>query len=120
MRTIDTEHNWFWQQGYHDGLDGLRAIAPDETRHAFQRSDYFVGYGAGQEDRSTHDSPRYEFAHCLKCGQRYQLIEFGGNPHAAYCDGQPNPAEIDAAYLRHGYVLDSVWPLGDRHYKPGL
>ncbi len=55
MRTIDAEHNWFWQQGYHDGLDGLRAIAPDETRHSFQRSDYFVGYDAGQEDRAAKD-----------------------------------------------------------------
>ncbi len=53
MRTIDTEHNWFWQQGYSDGLDGLRAIAPDETRHSFQRSDYFAGHEVGQEDRAT-------------------------------------------------------------------
>ncbi len=52
MRTIDTEHNWFWQQGFHDGLDGLRAVAPDETRYSFQRSDYFIGYEAGQEDRA--------------------------------------------------------------------
>jgi ribosome modulation factor len=51
VRTIDPEHNWFWQQGYQDGLDGLRAIAPDETRRLFQRSDYFAGYEAGQEDR---------------------------------------------------------------------
>jgi hypothetical protein len=51
MRTIDTEHNWFWQQGYYDALEGLRAIAPDETRHSFQRSDYFAGYEAGQDDR---------------------------------------------------------------------
>lgn len=43
----NTEHNWFWQQGYHDALDGLRAIAPDETRYSFQRSDYFAGYDAG-------------------------------------------------------------------------
>lgn len=28
MRTIDPEHNWFWQQGYADGFEGLRAIAP--------------------------------------------------------------------------------------------
>jgi hypothetical protein len=53
MRTIDTEHNWFWQQGWSDGFDGLRAIAPDETRYSFQRSDYYAGYGAGQEDRRT-------------------------------------------------------------------
>lgn len=46
-----TRENWFWQQGYHDGLDGLRAIAPDETRYSFQRSDYFAGYEAGSEDR---------------------------------------------------------------------
>ena len=57
MRTIDTEHNWFWQQGYHDGLDGLRAIAPDETRYSFQRSDYFAGYDAGSEDRASRAEP---------------------------------------------------------------
>jgi hypothetical protein len=51
MREIDPEHNWFWQQGYHDGIDGQRAIVPDETRHQFQRSDYFAGYAAGSEDR---------------------------------------------------------------------
>jgi hypothetical protein len=48
MRTIDTEHNWFWKQGY---LDGLFAIAPDEARHLSQRSDYFAGYDAGSGDR---------------------------------------------------------------------
>ena len=53
MRELDTEHNWFWQQGYHDGLDGLRAITPDETRHSFQRSDYFAGHDAGSEDRAA-------------------------------------------------------------------
>lgn len=52
MRTIDPATNWFWQQGYHDGIDGLRAVAPDETRFSFQRSDYFAGYAAGQEDRA--------------------------------------------------------------------
>jgi hypothetical protein len=50
-RQIDTEHNWFWLQGYHDGMEGLRAIVPDETRFSFQRSDYFAGYEAGSEDR---------------------------------------------------------------------
>ena len=54
MRTIDTEHNWFWQQGYADGQASLRAIAPDETRHSFQRSDYFAGHDAGQEDRAAN------------------------------------------------------------------
>jgi len=53
MRTIDTEHNWFWQQGYHEGLRGLRAIPPDEARYSFQRSDYFAGYDAGGEDRDA-------------------------------------------------------------------
>ena len=53
MRTIDPEHNWFWQQGYADGFEGSRAIAPDETRHSFQRSDYRAGYDAGQEDREA-------------------------------------------------------------------
>ncbi len=52
MRTIDTEHNWFWQQGYYDALNGLGPITPDETRHSFQRSDYFAGYDAGNEDRT--------------------------------------------------------------------
>lgn len=50
MRTIDPEHNWFWQQGYQDGLAGELPIVPDETRHSFQRSDYFAGYDAGQDD----------------------------------------------------------------------
>jgi hypothetical protein len=54
-RTIDPEHNWFWQQGYHDGLAGLRAIIPDETRHTFQRSEYFAGHDAGSEDRLEED-----------------------------------------------------------------
>jgi len=53
MRTINTEYNWFWHQGYHDGIDGLRAIVPDETRYSFQRIDYFDGYEAGSEDRSA-------------------------------------------------------------------
>lgn len=64
-RTIDTEHNWFWQQGYRDGLDGERAIRPDETRHPFQATDYFAGYYAGREARaadeeegSNHEKPR--------------------------------------------------------------
>jgi hypothetical protein len=56
LRTIDPEHNWFWQQGYHDALDGFRAIAPDETRHSFQLSDYFAGYEAGNEDRAGKDA----------------------------------------------------------------
>jgi hypothetical protein len=53
MRTIDTEHNWFWKEGYYDGLAGQRPIVPDEARHSFQRSDYFAGYDAGQEDRDA-------------------------------------------------------------------
>ena len=57
MRTIDIEHNWFWQQGYHDGIDGLRATAPDEVRYSFQRSDYFAGYDAGQNDRAELNDP---------------------------------------------------------------
>lgn len=52
MRSIDHATNWFWQQGYYDGVDGRRAIVPDETRHSFQRSDYFAGYAAGQDDRA--------------------------------------------------------------------
>jgi len=50
MREIDTEHNWFFNQGYEDGRDGLRLIMPDEARHPFQRSDYCAGYRAGLED----------------------------------------------------------------------
>lgn len=50
MREIDTEHNWFWREGYKDGLAGERRIVPDEARHPFQRSDYFAGYDAGSED----------------------------------------------------------------------
>jgi hypothetical protein len=52
-REIDHEHNWFWQQGYHDAIDGLRAIAPDETKYSFQRGDYYAGYDAGREDREA-------------------------------------------------------------------
>lgn len=52
-RTIDPEHNWFWQQGYHDGLAGVRSIVPDETRYSFQATDYFAGYAAGQEARAA-------------------------------------------------------------------
>lgn len=55
-RSIDPEHNWFWQRGYLDGLDGLRATAPDETRHSFQRSDYFAGYYAGRDARADKDT----------------------------------------------------------------
>ena len=51
-RQIDPELNWFFQQGRRDGLDGLRAIAPDEVRHSFQRSDYYAGYAAGAEERA--------------------------------------------------------------------
>ncbi len=53
MRTIDPEHNWFWQQGYADGLDGQRAIVPDEAKYSFQRSDYFAGHEAGREVRAA-------------------------------------------------------------------
>lgn len=49
-RTIDPEHNWFWHEGYRDGFSGDRPIVPDETRHQFQRSDYFAGYEAGADD----------------------------------------------------------------------
>jgi hypothetical protein len=56
MRIIDPEHNWFWIEGYRDGLAGLRAIVPDEARHLFQRSDYFAGYDAGNEARQEDDS----------------------------------------------------------------
>ena len=50
MREIDTEHNWFWREGYKDGLDGSLPIVPDEVRRDFQRGDYFAGYAAGQDD----------------------------------------------------------------------
>jgi hypothetical protein len=48
MRAIDTEHNWFWQQGYKDALAGHRPICPDEARSSYHRSDYFAGYNAGR------------------------------------------------------------------------
>ena len=51
QRELDPEHNCFWQEGYRDGFAGRRAILPDVTRHQFQRSDYFAGHEAGQEDR---------------------------------------------------------------------
>jgi hypothetical protein len=57
MRTIDTEHNSFWQEGYRDGLNGERPIIPDEVRYLVQRNDYFVGYYAGQDDRVLPDTP---------------------------------------------------------------
>ncbi len=52
-RTIDPEQNWFFQQGLHDGREGLLAIAPDEVRCQCQRSDYYTGYAAGAEDRAA-------------------------------------------------------------------
>ncbi len=54
-RTIDPEQNWFFQEGYQDGRDGLRAIAPDEARYLFQRWDYHAGYAAGAEQRAAGD-----------------------------------------------------------------
>ncbi len=53
MRTIDTEHNWFWKQGYHDAFFGRKRLLPDEARHQSQRSDYFAGYNASSEDRAA-------------------------------------------------------------------
>ena len=53
MRTIDPEHNWFWQEGYRDGFAGERADAPDEARRLSERSDYHAGYEAGAEDRAA-------------------------------------------------------------------
>jgi hypothetical protein len=65
------------------------------------------------------DSPRYEFVSCLGCGKTHQLIDFGGAFHTFGCKKvEPNPAEVDAAFLRHGYVLDVVRPMGDRTYRP--
>lgn len=52
-RSIDPEHNWFWQQGHDDALDGFRAIVPDETRYPFQASDYYSGYEAGKKKRMS-------------------------------------------------------------------
>ncbi len=54
-RTIDPEHNPFWQQGYQDGLEGLLAIAPDEVQCQCQRSDYYTGYRAGAEERADRE-----------------------------------------------------------------
>lgn len=58
MRTIDPEHNWFWQEGYRDGFAGERADAPDEARRLSEHSDYHAGYEAGTEDRAAADKLR--------------------------------------------------------------
>jgi len=50
---MNDDRSWFWNQGYSDGLEGLRSIAPDETRYPFQRSDYYAGHEAGSEDRAA-------------------------------------------------------------------
>ncbi len=63
-RSIDHEHNPFWQQGYQDGLDEKLAIAPDEVRCTCQRSDYYAGYAAGAEDRAA----RGDDTTCEHCG----------------------------------------------------
>ncbi len=55
QRTIDPEHNWFWRAGYQDGIDGLLPVVPDETRHQFQRNDYFAGWHAGNDHRGVMD-----------------------------------------------------------------
>ncbi len=85
MRTIDTEHNWFWLQGYSDGFDGLRAITPDETRTLYQRSDYYAGYDAGEEDRDAkQDAAATEretrFVNCDHC--RTEGVIAHGHPNA--------------------------------------
>lgn len=51
MRTIDTEHSWFWKEGHKDGFKGARAVVPDKARLQHQRSDYFAGHRAGEEAR---------------------------------------------------------------------
>ena len=68
-REIDPEQNWFFQQGYHDGLGGLRAIAPDEARSLCQRSVYYAGYVAGAEDRVAHGEVE-ALVHCWEDGPR--------------------------------------------------
>lgn len=45
-----SSRNWFWAQGYKDGLEGRTPSPPDEAKHPWQRSDYFDGHDAGQED----------------------------------------------------------------------
>jgi hypothetical protein len=105
MREIDREHNWFWQQGYHDGLDGQRAIAPDETRHSFQRSDYIAGFDAGSEDRAAkQDSVAIEretrFVNCNVCGTE-GVIE-RGHPNA------PDPTSVEICPACHGELVIEV------------
>jgi len=39
---------------------------------------------------------RYEFVTCACCGNSYQLIDFGGNPHAWRCpDAYPLASDLD-------------------------
>jgi hypothetical protein len=59
-RTIDPEQNWFFQQGFRDGLDGILAVAPDEVRCQCQRSDYYAGYRAGAEERAARGESETE------------------------------------------------------------
>ncbi len=61
-REIDPEQNWFFQQGFGDGVDGLLAIAPDEVRTSCQRSDYYAGYRAGADERAARREAETEDA----------------------------------------------------------
>jgi hypothetical protein len=48
--------------------------------------------------------PNYDTVSCVKCGRRYQLIDFGCAEHVLHCpDGYASQPELDAALLRHGY-----------------
>lgn len=92
MRTIDPEHNWFWQEGHRDAMFGLRATVPDEARHSFQRSDYFAGYRAGEEDADARDDLLIEgretrLVNCETC--RTEGVIERGHPNA------PDPASVE-------------------------
>ncbi len=105
MRTVDPEHNWFWQQGYGDGFDGLRAIPPDETRHSFQRSDYFAGHDAGREDREAKqdadaDERETRFVNCETC--RTEGVIEHGHPNA------PDPDWTETYPACHGECVIEV------------
>ncbi len=45
-----------WNQGYADGYEGLRRIAPDEVRYSFHLTDYYAGYDLGSGDRDKEVS----------------------------------------------------------------
>ncbi len=105
MRTIDPEHNWFWQQGYSDGFEGQRAIVPDEAKRSFQRSDYFAGHEAGEEDRDAKQQAAVEaretrFVNCDVC--QTEGVIYHGHPNA------PDPDWTEICPACHGELVIEV------------